>query len=402
MNSPASVAGVKTSEEGAGPVTLKDVGPITGLLVVAQPADGCTPLTNASAVAGNIVLINRGGCNFTVKYETAAAAGARALVVANNAAGAPIVMAADGTTIPGVMITAADGAALAAATNVNITLEAALDPTKNDLIATFSSLGPSMGGSGFKPDLSAPGVAIVSALTHSGTGTLNLQGTSMAAPHVTGAAALLRQQHPKLKPEAIKALLQNSTVDSSASGDTRLTRQGVGAVRVDRASALTSYASPGGVSFGRVNPLFNVYLDERVTVKDLSGKRRNFTVTHVPNQTYPGVKVTCPTRVSVNAKGESKFEIEFKFDPRKAWDQGLGDDAYVSQTEVDGWCVLNDGKDSLRVGYIAVVDPASSVAVLPDNGLNDVKIQNFGPGFGWVEGFTLAKLGGEQQNRSNG
>ena len=78
------------------------------------------------------------------------------------------------------------------------------------------------------------------------------------------------------------------------------------------------------------------------------------------------------------------------------------DDAFVSQTEVDGWCILSDGKDTLRVGYVAVVDPASGVLVLPDNGFSSVKVRNFGPSLGWAEGFTLAKLGGEEQNRTYG
>ena len=72
--------------------------------------------------------------------------------------------------------------------------------------------------------------------------------------------------------------------------------------------------------------------------------------------------MSCPKSVSVNGKGKAKFDISLKFDPRDAWDEGVFDDAFVSQTEVDGWCILSDGKDTLRVGYVAVVDPASSVA----------------------------------------
>jgi minor extracellular serine protease Vpr len=402
VNSPASLAGDQPTLEGGGGVTLQDTGPITDTLVDAEPADGCTSLTNASAVRGHIALIIRGTCNFTVKYANAAAAGARALVVYNNVPGAePIVMAATGTTIPGVMTTFEVGSALAAATNVSVTLSAELDPKQNDKIASFSSVGPGMGGSSFKPDLAAPGLSIVSAGAGTGDDSVNLQGTSMAAPHVAGAAALLHQQHPRLPPAAIKALLQNSTVDSSSDGDTRLTRQGVGALRVDRASALSSYASPGGISFGRLNPLFQVNVDRNVTLRDISGQRRNFTVTHVPNRSYPGVQVNCPSALRVNGNGQTKFDISLKFDPRAAFAADTGDDAFQSQTEVDGWCVLSDGKDSLRVGYIAVVDPAAAVVVLPDNKLSGVTLRNFGPGFGWAEEFTLAKVGGETRGSTD-
>jgi hypothetical protein len=78
------------------------------------------------------------------------------------------------------------------------------------------------------------------------------------------------------------------------------------------------------------------------------------------------------------------------------------DDAFTSQTEVDGWCILDDGKDTLRVGYVAVVDPASALAVLPDKGLSAAKVLNIGPTLGWAEAFTLAKRGGEEQNRTYG
>ncbi len=410
VNSPAAIAGVKPSLEGAGPVTLADAGPITGLVVPAEPRTGCAPLTNAASLAGNIALFVRGAppgvpsCGFVVKYTQAQQAGARAIIVYNNVPGEPIVMGGlDATiTIPGVMIRQEDGAAIAAAGNVNATLDVAADPSQADQIATFSSRGPGHGGSTFKPDLSAPGVAIVSAGVGSGTGSLTLQGTSMASPHTAGAAALLRQAHPRLDQSAIKALLQNSTVDSNASGDTDLMRQGVGALRVDRAVNLTSYAAPAGVSFGRLNPLSTTQQKERVTVTDLSGKKRTYKVTHVPNQTFPGVSVSCPKSVSVNGKGKTKFDVSLKFDPRDAWDEGVFDDAFVSQTEVDGWCILNDGKDTLRVGYVAVVDPASGMLVLPDHAFSSATVRNFGPALGWAEGFTLAKIGGEEQNRTYG
>src|SRR6185436_15191522 len=157
----------------------------------------------------------------------------------------PIVMGMDGTTIASVMISSTDGKPLAAAATgtasspVSVTLDIAPDPTQDDQIATFSSRGPGA-SSTFKPDLSAPGVSIVSTGVGTGTGAKNLQGTSMSTPHVAGAAALLRQLHPTLKPAAIKAMLQNSTVDANPSSDTSLARQGVGSIRVSNAADLSS------------------------------------------------------------------------------------------------------------------------------------------------------------------
>jgi subtilisin family serine protease len=392
---PASVAGLYESAEGAGPVTLASTGPISAALVKTVPANGCTPLTNAAAVSGKIAFVIRGACNFTVKYQTAAAAGAKALVVYNDGADPtridPIIMAADGTTIPGMMIGAAAGFAIAAAANPAATLSVAPDA---DTISTFSSLGPGGGGSSFKPDLAAPGEAIVSAGMGTGTGSLELQGTSMAAPHVTGAAALLRQLHPKLDQSGIKALLQNSTV-AAPMYDQRLTRTGTGIVRVDRAAALTSFASPGGVSFGRLNPLFTINRDEHGKLTNLSNKSRHFKGKHIAGRTYPGVDVDCPSSLHVGAKGTTRFDIDLKFDPRTAFKKGVFDDAFSSQTEVDGWCEFSDGKDTLRVGYIAVVDAASAVLTLPGRKFRSVNLLNAGPALGTAEAFTLAKLGSE-------
>lgn len=405
--SPASVAGTYFSEEGTGPVTFGDVGSLSAPLVSGVPADGCTPLTNAADIDGKVALIIRGTCTFVEKYLSAQAAGAKAIVVYNDGAAAdrmaPLVMSAadDRITIPGLMISFAGGSALAAAGNVQVTLDTGIDPLRDDLIAPFSSRGPGQGGSTFKPDLSAPGVSIVSVAAGSGTAPRNLQGTSMAAPHVAGAAALLRQQHPTLEPAAIKALLQNSTVPIT-NGDSNLTRHGVGALRVDRAAALSAYASPGGVTFGRLNPIRPIVRNQKVTLKNLSSSRRSFTVTHEPHQTYPGVTVDCPNSLRLSGKGTATFLINLHFDPRAAWRGGAYDSGIISQSEVDGWCVLSDGKDTLRVGYIAVVDAASTVMVLPAARLSGAKVINPGPALGWAEAFTLAKLGGEEQNRTYG
>ncbi len=400
VTAPAAVSGIKPSVEGSGPVTLTQTGPITGNLVAGVPANGCTALTNAAAVNGNIALIARGACGFLVKYQQAQAAGARAIVVYNNSAAAPIVMGGLNPTvnIPGLMTTQAVGLSLAATAGVAVRLEVAADPTKDDQIATFSSQGPGQFDSSFKPDLSAPGVSIVSTGMGTGTGSANFSGTSMAAPHVAGAVALLRQLHPTLNQAAIKALLQNSTVNANASYDTKLSRQGVGSIRVDRAAALTSYASPGGVSFGRLNPLFPVWRTEKVKLTSMSKAWRSYSVTHVPNHTLAGVEVSCPSHVKVRGKHSTTMHISLKFDPRVSADAGIADDGIVSQTEVDGWCVFNDGTDELRVGYIAVVDPASGVFVTPNRGLQSATVRNLGPALGWAEAFTLAKLGGETLN----
>ena len=86
----------------------------------------------------------------------------------------------------------------------------------SDDIAEFSSQGPSACGGILKPDVSAPGIAILSSLP--GGIHLELDGTSMAAPHVSGAVAILRQISPGLTVDEVEAALVDGSVDRGAPG----------------------------------------------------------------------------------------------------------------------------------------------------------------------------------------
>jgi subtilisin family serine protease len=400
VTAPASLADTYPSEEGAGPVRFEALSEVSGTLITAAPRDGCEPLTNRSAISGNLVLVIRGTCDFLVKYTNAQNAGARAIIVYNDGTAPdridPVVMGGldDTITIPGLMISFTAGDALTNTTGVQVTIDTAPDPTRDDRISDFSSRGPGHGGSTFKPDLAAPGAGIVSTGVGTGTGASNLDGTSMAAPHVAGAAAVLLQKWPQAIPDAIKAMLQNSAVPANASGDTDVARQGVGVVRLDRALELTSYASPGGVSFGRINRVVPVVRTRNVKLRNLSDQRRVFQVAHKAGQTYPGVHVQCPSHVVVGPKESGQFKMTLIFDPARAARQGVVDNASLSQSEIDGWCVLNDGTDTLRVAYLGVVDAASRTIVHAGN-RNQLGVVNFGPAPSLAEAFTWVQDNGD-------
>ncbi|MCP2338647.1 S8 family serine peptidase [Actinomadura rupiterrae] len=86
----------------------------------------------------------------------------------------------------------------------------------NDERAYFSSLGPRGGDHGMKPDIAAPGVDIIAARSKDSPGSgsyVKMSGTSMATPHVAGAAAILAQQHPDWKAPQIKAALMSTSTE---------------------------------------------------------------------------------------------------------------------------------------------------------------------------------------------
>lgn len=88
----------------------------------------------------------------------------------------------------------------------------------SDTIANFSSRGPvDLNEEQYiKPDVSAPGVSVIS--TYPGGGYATMSGTSMAAPHVSGTIALMLQNSPTLRPSEVKGILENTAVHLGSTG----------------------------------------------------------------------------------------------------------------------------------------------------------------------------------------
>ncbi len=140
-------------------------------------------------------------------------------------------------------------------------------------VAEFSSNGPDRIHYAIKPEVVAPGVNILSTLPRNATASWS--GTSMATPHVTGVAALLKQQHRDWSPEQLKAAIVNSARPKSGS----LYIQGNGCVDALHAATLGISVQPGVISFGIVDLSIGVWKDTvEFTVRNLKNTSQNITL----------------------------------------------------------------------------------------------------------------------------
>ena len=179
-------------------------------------------------------------------------------------------------------------------------------------MAGFSSAGPTPISLRLKPDVVAPGTSILSADPE---GWRTSSGTSMAAPHVAGAAALLLQRHPEWTPEDVKAALTVTARAVTAGGVvSRPIRAGAGVVDVAAADQPLVRPTPTGVSFGLVGAR-----DTRqttVTLADAGGGAGPWTAVVETPSAPDGTRVSVPGEVVVPgtltvdlASGDAQGEV---------------------------------------------------------------------------------------------
>jgi subtilisin family serine protease len=225
-------------------------------------ADGTAPLLDPVKVRGKLLVCSRGGNALVDKGANARAAGAAGMVLVNLPGGDDS-LPSQLQPVPTVHLPAAAAEAVlahaaqpgaTAAFSAGVQVPGLVAP----MLAGSSSRGPNKADADvLKPDLAAPGTdilaaytdttldragrdAIVAGSTRGQPAVAMLSGTSMAAPHVAGVAALLKQAHPEWSPAAIKSALMTSATptlkraDGSADPDV----WGYGAGQLDPAGAL--------------------------------------------------------------------------------------------------------------------------------------------------------------------
>lgn len=333
VTSPSSGTAHYAAAEGGFTTPLSDKGKITAELAASQPANGCSPFSNAAAVAGKVALVDRGVCPFVQKFENAVAAGALAVVMVDDADD-PLPFAMGGgdpgsIAIPGVMIRLDDGQTIKTAL-AKETLTVTLDPGDKyvgvgaELLANFSSRGPSALDFRLKPELAAPGFSVDSARVGSGTEARRSQGTSQASPVVTGAAALVRQAHPSFGPMEVKAALVNGTEPlASLTGQVYPTSVvGSGRLAVERSVAQSVTAAADlaqgdvAVSFGNIASDVAVTQKRNVTVTNHAATAASLDAKIVLTHTLPGVSLSVtPTHLDLPAGQSGTVELALALDP---------------------------------------------------------------------------------------
>src|SRR4029453_16248641 len=339
-----------------------------------------TELTACTSVdpgaSGNVVVVNRGGCTFSTKVRNAIAAGAIGVVVINNVAGDPVAMAKDGgggDDLPAVMIGKNEGADLRTANppdaSAVATFEEFVTPNQ-DILAGFSSQGPTAVDFAVKPDVTSVGVNVLSSITcvgkpetcpGDGTGWAFFSGTSMSTPHIAGSAAVLLDLNPSWSPAQIKSALVNHAalvIKASAAGlpAPAPTAQGAGAENPAGAADGTTWLDPASASFGRVTHGHPASVT--ITLSNPTGTDETFSisVTKFTPDTFGGTapsiwnagtlsagddRITVPGSVTVPANGSTTLTVTVS---------GRGE---VAQ----GWINLDGpGSNDLHFAYYAIVN----------------------------------------------
>ena len=206
-----------------------------------------------------------------------------------------------------------------------------------DGIADFSSAGPTPVSLQLKPDVSAPGVDVLSSLPKRDGLWGTLSGTSMATPGVAGAAALLKERHPDWTVPQIKSALTQTGDPVHPIGavgpEIATTREGGGLVVLPRANAPLLFASPSTLSLGLVRA--GTSAPRSVALTDAGGGAGTWTVSFQLQADAPGVSLTLPPAVDVPG----------------TLPVGATAAADAAEGDVTGFVTLSRGTDTRRIPF---------------------------------------------------
>jgi len=409
VTAPAGIAGQYPAvfQPWSAPLTTAIQGPLLYGNGAGGNLNGCAPFAPGS-LAGYVVLVDRGACNFTLKIKNIGDAGGLIGIIGLIAPGDPFEGGDGGDRpidIPGYMISQVNSNVLKSGLPGTVV---GFDPSIGiPLVGTMvgsSSRGPAHDPAHqIKPEIGAPG-ASVSAIAGTGTGTGPFGGTSGAAPMVAGSAALVlagtggtkatAKGRPKgravghgLTPIEVKALLMNNgerfIVNDALTGALApITRIGGGEVRVEEAlkapvAAWDNDRPQGGLSFGFVDVADgSVTITKQVRVRNYSNKRLTYdvipTFRFTNDEINGAVNVSAPSKVTVGpGRGnDTLFSVSITIDGAKLRGNAMNsgsqgaNPAALTFNEYDGYLVLDDGKHPIHLPWHVL--PRKAARVVPD------------------------------------
>ncbi|HEM4733194.1 TPA: S8 family serine peptidase [Streptococcus suis] len=339
-------------------------------------------------LTGKLALIKRGTITFSEKIANATAAGAVGVVIFNSRPGeANVSMQLDDTAIaiPSVFIPLEFGEALAA-NSYKIAFNNETDIRPNPeagLLSDFSSWGLSADGE-LKPDLAAPGGAIYAAINDNDYA--NMQGTSMASPHVAGAAVLVKQYlqatYPTKSPQEIEALVKHllmstakAHVNKETTAYTSPRQQGSGII--DTAAAistglyLTGEDGYGSITLGNVEDTFSF----TVTLHNITNEDKTLNYsTQLTTDTVQNGLITLAPRLlaeipggKVTVKANSSTTVTINVDASSFAEEltGLMKNGYYLEGFVR-FTDVADGGDIVSIPYVGFRGEFQNLAVLEE------------------------------------
>ncbi|MDE5414454.1 S8 family serine peptidase [Alkalihalobacillus sp. MEB203] len=302
---------------------------------------------------GKIALISRGDFAFVDKATNAKNAGAVGAIIYNNVAGEhPDV---PGMAVPTIKTTLVDGQKLLAeleAGNNTVSFDIEFAYEVGETVADFSSRGPVMETWMIKPDVSAPGVNITSTIpTHNpdnphGYGAF--QGTSMSAPHVAGAAALILQANPAWNVDQVKAALMNTAEDMIDPATGKVyphNTQGAGSIRVLDAIETETLVAPGSHSFGKfVKDTGRQVERQSFEIQNLSNERKRYSFEVEFTGNPDGIKVMTSNNLNVQPGKRQQVNFNVQVDTSK-----------LTPGYYEGTIKVSDGETTIDVPSILFV-----------------------------------------------
>lgn len=253
------------------------IGSVKWKLIQSYPVKyiGLGKKSEALNVSGKIALVKRGELNFSEKVKNAEAAGAIAVIIFNNTKGNFQGKLEGKLNIPAMSISELDGKKMIREIKRSSLFVSTILKKEKDFIADFSSRGPVTMNWEIKPDITAPGVAIKSTIPNRSY--MEMQGTSMAAPYIAGAAALIKQAHPNWNSNEIKAAIMNTatTLQNEKRMPYRVFEQGAGRINIDRAIRAETLVFPGSLTFGVLSKKYDKN-KRNIVVKNMSKEMKQY------------------------------------------------------------------------------------------------------------------------------